>query len=770
MFDWLIRLALGRARAVLIGAVLLFVVAGAFGGSVADRLPAGDAFVDPGSDSVKASTRFEEVANMRAAPGVLILVQTPTGARSVEGLRRVRAITRRAAKDQDVARVLDLRDGDKAAKKAADEGHPGSTGTFVSKDGKQTYIAVFAKPDTEESLIGKRLTQAFSEDVRAGTVEVGGPGPAGQAIGDQVVADLGTAEQIAFPLLLILMLFVFRGVVAALLPLAVGGLTIVCTLSLLRIVNDSIPLSIFALNLAVALGLGLAIDYSLFMVSRFREELDRGLDPKEAMVQTLHTAGRTVFFSSLTVSAALVSLGVFPQQFLYSMAISGGITALLASATALIALPAVLVTLGPRINALAPKRLQHKTQPERTGFWFHLSRWVMKRAVLVTVVAGGLLLLIGSPFLHIKFTGIDASVLPDGIPAKHIDSVLRKDFSAAGTEPISVVVSSLPDDTKGTAAMDKYVDAIAKLPNVKNVARPTALPPTQTWQFDVNAIKPALDPATIKLIRDIRAVHQPGPALVAGQTARYVDQQAALAHGLPMSLGIISFATLTILFLMTGSVLLPIKSLIMNILAISAAFGVLVFIFQEGHFEKLLQYQSQGGLESTQPMLLLALAFGLSTDYGVFLLTRIKEGRDDGMSNEDAVAVGIQRTGKIITAAALLFVVTIGAFATSKIIFIKEVGVGTAAAVLIDATIVRALLVPALMRLLGEWNWWAPKPLRRLHDSLGISETAPEIVEEREVVPAAPVEPGKLAPTTPLSRLEVPSKRNDGQDPAPRPL
>ncbi len=747
MFDWLIRLALGRSRAVLIGAFVFFVVAGVFGGGLTSKLAPSDPFVDPKSDSARASELFEDVANFRAAPGVLVLLKTPTGARSEEGYKLVREVTRRAKKDKDVGRVLDLRDGDKAFEEAKKEGREDEVGSFVSRDGKQTYVAVFARPDTEESAIGSRLEQAFATQVADGTILVGGPGPAGLAVADQVISDLAAAEQIAFPLLFVLMLFVFRGVVAALLPLFVSGLTIVGTLSILRLVNESIGLSIFALNLAVGLGLGLAIDYSLFVVSRYREELDKGLEPRDAIIQTLHTAGRTVFFSSVTVATALVSLGVFPQQFLYSMAIAGCVTALLASAISLIALPALLYVLGPRVNALAPKRWQHRQQKDGKGFWYRLSHWVMGHAAVVALVASAALLLVGSPFLRIEFTGIDSRVVPDGLPVKTIDTALRTDFENAATEPISIVLNSLPEDQK--KRVRAYADEIAELPNVKSIGEPLSIPSAQVWQIDVNPEKGALDATSLRLVEQIRAIQSPGPALVAGQSARFADQQKALGRGLPLALVIIALSTMAILFLMTGSVLLPIKSLIMNILAISAAFGILVWIFQDGRFQGLLDYESQGGLESTQPLLLLALAFGLSTDYGVFLLTRIKEGRDAGLSNDEAVAVGIQRTGKIITAAGMLFCVAIGAFATSKIIFIKEVGVGTAAAVLIDATIVRALLVPALMKLLGDWNWWAPAPLRRLHDAMGIEESAPEVQIEREPVPAAP----------PRAKVEPPAPR-----------
>lgn len=744
MFDALTRLTTRSARTVLVVAAIVFIVGGAFGGSLASRLPAGDAFIDPSAESSRANQSYEGVTGSRAAPGILLLVDTPEGARSEAGLRRVREISRRAKRDVDVTTVLDLRDGDKAEAEAKERDEEHEIASFVSKDGKKTYIAVFATPEADEAKIGGRLEQAFAGNPH---VTVGGPGPGAKAIGDQAAADLVAAEQIAFPILFVLMLFVFRGLIAALLPLFVGSLTIVATLSLLRLINVPIPLSIFALNMTVALGLGLAIDYSLFIVSRYREELAKGLEPRDAISQTIHTAGKTVVFSAMTVAVAITSLGIFPQQFLYSMAIAGSLTAVLAALISVTALPAILLLLGHRINSFAPKRLQHKEIPDGSGPWYHLARWVMKRAVFVTLLTSAALLVAGLPFLRIEFTGIDTRTLPADNVAKKVDDVLRAEFSNAGTEPISIVIQRVPDENRKQVLA--FADKIGELPGVKSVSEPRSAGPFQMWQLDVNSLNPVLDDRTLALVEEIRALPSPGEALVAGQSARFVDQQAALAERLPFALIIIGGATLVILFLMTGSLLIPLKSILMNALSISAAFGILVWIFQDGRFEGLLAYDSLGGLESTQPLLLLALAFGLSTDYGVFLLTRIKEAHDSGMSNEEAVALGVQRTGRIITAAAILFCVTIGAFATSKIIFIKQVGVGTAAAVLIDATIIRALLVPALMKLLGEWNWWAPGPLRRLHEKIGIDEMAPALPKPRSAVPAAPPSP---APTPPPER------------------
>lgn len=705
MIDALIRLATGRARFVLTFTAVFFVVAVVFGGPVVGLLSSGDDFRVPSSESAQAQDRLAAASGSYAAPGVIILVDTPNGPETEAMGGKLERLAERAERDPDVARVASLvNTGDER---------------FVSDDERSTYLAVFGKRDVEESEIGARLIDAFADEPG---VRVGGPGPAFEAIGAQVEEDLKRAELIAFPLLFLLSLWVFRGVVAALLPLFVGALVIVGTFLGLRIVNEGLLLSIFALNLAIGLGLGLAIDYSLFVISRFREELANGLDTAAAVAKTMRTAGRTVLFSASTVAAALLALLVFPQRFLVSMAIAGSITAMLAAVVAVTALPALLMVLGPRINALAPTRWQLSATATEQGFWYRLSRGVMRRPLTIAIVTGTVLIIAGLPFLRIEFTGIDARILPNEVPAKQIDNELRSEYSQGVTEPVTVAVRA-PEDAEGE--MRRYVRELERLDGVEQ-ADPARYLGRGVWQVDLIPADAALDDGTKDLVRDVRAADAPGSALVTGQTARFLDQQAAIADRLPWAIAILGSTTLLILFLMTGSVILPIKALIMNLLGLSAAFGLLVLIFQDGRFETLLDYESQGALESTQPLLLMALAFGLSTDYGVFMLTRIKEARDGGLPNREAVAVGLERTGRIITAAALLFCVAIGAFATSKIVFIKEVGVGTALAVLIDATIIRALLVPALMELLGEWNWWAPGPLRRLHDRFGISETDEE--------------------------------------------
>ena len=525
-----------------------------------------------------------------------------------------------------------------------------------------------------------------------------------------------------FPLLFALSLVFFRSVVAALLPLLVGALSIVLTLLGLRIGSEFGEISIFALNVATGLGLGLAVDYSLFVVSRYREELARVGPGAEAIRRTLATAGRTVAFSSLTVAAALGCLLLFPQRFLYSMGIGGVMVALLAGAVALVVLPAVLALLGRRVDALAPRRLRRaaeaEARPARSGAWYRLARAVMRRPGTIAVAAAALLIALGTPFAQIRFTAVDASVLPQTSSARQVDDALKAGFDVRRTTPITLVAG-----TDGGAQLERYLAQVRSTPGVAAVSAPRRVAGADALTLvDVMPRRDALSAETQDTLRAIRALDPPFTVLSRGQTASLIDLKASLADRLPGALALLVGSTIVVLFLMTGSLLLPLKALAMNLLTLSAAFGVLVLVFQDGRLESLLGYTSQGALEATQPVFLFAVAFGLSTDYGVFLLARIKEARDGGLPNEEAVAVGLERTGRIVTAAALLFCVAVGAFATSRIIFLKEVGIGTALAVLVDATIVRALLVPALMRLLGERNWWTPPSLRRLHARIGLSE------------------------------------------------
>jgi uncharacterized membrane protein YdfJ with MMPL/SSD domain len=701
MFTTIARLASTHPRRILGATVLFFVVAGALGGPVAGLLNSdNDSFSDTGASSARAITQIEEASGQDAAPSIVVLVDTADTASIAEATGIL----------QDAPAVAQVVGGPEAGEQ------------FVSRDGDQTYVAAIYRSGADADHTTERLRDELG---RVDGVQVGGFGPAYQEVNEHVEDDLVTAELIAFPLLFIVSLLVFRSAVAALLPLLVGGLTIVTSLLVLRGVNEVIDISVFALNLITGLGLGLAIDYSLFMVSRFREELERVGPGAEAVRRTVATAGRTVAFSAVTVAGAGLALLVFPLRFLYSMGIGVTIVALAAAAVSLLVLPALFAVLQHRVNALAPRRWREAqladARAETRGFWFRLSHVVMRFPVGTALAGAAILLALGAPFLGVKFTGVDATVLPDGSPAKTVDTVLRSDFAGAESSPVIVAVTA-PRSAEG--AMTAYARGLGGLDGAAQVTPPRYVGDS-TWQVDVVPSATTLDERTLDLVDEIRDVDAPGTALVGGASAEQVDQVASIADNIPLALLILAVLTFTTLFLMTGSVVLPIKALLMNVLTISATFGVLVLIFQDGRFEGLLDFTSQGALESTQPVFLFAVVFGLSTDYAVFLLTRIKEARDAGAGEREAVALGLQRTGRIVTAAALLFAIALGAFATSQIIFIKELGVGTALAVLIDATIVRALLVPSLMALLGRANWWAPGPLRRLHDRIGISESDP---------------------------------------------
>jgi uncharacterized membrane protein YdfJ with MMPL/SSD domain len=704
MFDSLARLADGKAKRVGLLAIVFFLLAGAIGGSVADRLDPYGA-EDPATETVKAMDRLE-AAGLRV-PAVIAVVQDAPVADPATR-QRVEALEREVRRRGDVASVTGYYDTHSPA--------------FVSRDGDATYFAVALKATGDKALqeSGAEIADQLGEEPG---VVVGGFAVAQEQVNKQVEEDLKKAEMIAFPLLFLLSLLFFRSLVASVLPLMIGGLAIVGTFLILRVASEFGSISIFALNLTTALGLGLAIDYSLFIVSRYREEIAKSGPGLEAMRRVLATAGRTVFFSSLTVAAALASLLVFPQRFLYSMGLGGSLVALFAALISLTVLPAVLTLLGKRVNAGAPKFLQRRAEADaratEEGFWYRLSRFVMRRPIPVATLSALFLIVLGLPFFAIKFNTVDPTVLPESASARQAYDTVSRQFPPFHDTPIWIDVEGDREAAAQVAA------AVREVPGVAEVAPPQQLEPgvTAVQVVSAHAFASEASQSTVNAIRDL-----PPPlgatVLVGGATADFVDFQSSLTEHLPIALAIVIVATLVILFLMTGSVVLPIKSLIMNFLNLSAVFGLLVLIFQDGRLEGFLDYSSPGAIEQTMPILLFAVAFGLSTDYAVFLLSRIKEARDNGASESESVAIGLERTGRIVTAAALLFAVAMGAFATSQIIFIKENGVGTALAVLIDATIIRALLVPSLMELLGKWNWWAPAPLRRLHERWGIKETA----------------------------------------------
>ncbi len=703
MFDALSRLADRRARRVGLFAVVFFLLAGALGGSVADRLDPYGA-EDPDTESVRAREALQDAGHR--VPGAIVVIRNAP-VDTAAGRARVAAISRQVRRMSDVESVTGYYETRSRA--------------FVSRDGNSTYLAVALNPidDKEWQEAGAEIAEHF--EGQPGIV-VGGPAVAQEQVNKQVETDLQKAEMLAFPLLFLLSLLFFRSLVAALLPLMIGALAIVGTFFILRLASEFGSISIFALNLTTALGLGLSIDYSLFVVSRYREEIAKDGPGLAAMRRVMATAGRTVFFSSLTVAAALASLLVFPQRFLYSMGLGGALVAIFAALISLTVLPAVLTMLGTRVNSLSPRflrrRAEAETRPDEQGFWYRLSRFVMRRPLGVATASATLLIVMGIPFLGIKFDTVDPKVLPEEASARQAYDIVSEEFPPYRETPIWLAVRG--GDPQSIATLRRQVrrteGIAAVLPPQPLKGKLTVLQAISDHPFASEESQ-----ATVEGVRELEVGG--GEVQVGGATADFIDFQDSLARHGPIALAIVIGSTLVILFLMTGSVVLPVKSLIMNFLNLSAVFGLLVLIFQDGRFEGLLDYTSSGALEQTMPILLFAVAFGLSTDYAVFLLSRIKEARDNGASESESVAIGLERTGRIVTAAALLFAVALGAFATSQILFVKENGVGTALAVLIDASIIRALLVPSLMELLGKWNWWAPKPLRRLHNRYGIKET-----------------------------------------------
>jgi uncharacterized membrane protein YdfJ with MMPL/SSD domain len=709
VFDRLARLANRRRRLVLIATVVWLLLAGVFGGPVASALSGGSSsFDDEESENVIAREQLEAESATEPEPALIVLVSPGTSVREGTGREKLREVAQELEQDPAVAEAVTYEDSRDPA--------------WISRDGTKTYVLVFyrAVGDEEEDDATTRIRDRFEDDP---AVTLGGGAVTSQQVDTQVEEDLARAEMFAFPILFLVSLFIFRGVVAALIPLGVGAFTILTTFLLLRVIDLATPLSIFALNLVIAIGLGLAIDYSLFIVSRFREELARLGDRAQAIRRTVQTAGRTVLFSGATVAAAFASLLVFPQQFLYSMGLGGIIVSFASVVAGLIVLPALLAALGPRVNAGAlggwRRAAERTARGEQTGFWYRLSQAVMRRAVPIAVLSSAFLLLLGLPFLSIRFTDVDARLLARDKSARQVHDALVSEFPPSRATPIYVVA--------GAPARSEEVDAFAAelraLPNVDAVSEPQEVAPSTSRIDVISANADSLSQVSREVVDDVRALDPAFAVRVGGQTAAFLDQRSSLASHLPVAIAVLALTTLLILFLMTGSVVLPIKTLVMNLLTVSATFGVLVLVFQDGNLSGVLDFESLGALDMTQPILIAFVAFALSTDYGVFLLTRIKEAWDEGASNTEAVARGLERTGRIVTAAALLFCIAVGAFSSSEIVFIKTIGVGALVAVLLDATIVRALLVPSLMKLLGDWNWWAPDPLRRLHRRIGLSES-----------------------------------------------
>jgi RND superfamily putative drug exporter len=711
MIARLAELAVVHSKRTLLIAGAVFLLAAALGGPVVSILKSENSdFQDPKSQNQQLLRVIERATGQTATYGLAALVPSTGDVRSNAAAQRESA---------HVAALLATQPGFQRAIDYPTTHLP----ELVSRNGRQTLVlAAFAKQEDSAHAVEHVRPLLAGAGVRFGGNDV-----AFNEVNKTTSSDLERAEMFAFPILLLLSFWVFRGLIAAALPLLVGGFAIVVTFLLLRIIDQFAGLSIFAVNLVTGVGLGLGIDYSLFVLSRYREELAGGADTRAAILHTLQTAGRTVMFGSLTVAGALASMLVFPIRFLYSMGVGGAIVALSAGAVSLIVLPAVLVALGPRINALSPARLQRSAarsaESTEQGGWYRLARGVMRRPGIVAFVTAAALIAIASPALRLTFVPADAHVLPASSQARQVAEALTHDFAVDPSQTITLVARA---PASGAATVAAIAAQAKKIAGAQASQAPPRYVGRGVWEIEQQPQGTDGAPANQALVKQLRTIGAGGTSstlLVGGATAWFVDQKAAISEHLPLALAILAVMTVGFLFMMTGSLILPLVALLMNLLTVAVGAGLLVLIFQDGHLDGLFGFTPIGGLEEANLVLLFIIAFALSTDYGVFLFGRIKEAHDTGLATRDAVAYGLERTGRLVTAAALLFCVAIGAFATSHIFFIKQLGVGAALAVAIDATFVRALLVPAIMGRLGELTWWAPRPLRRLYKRFGVSES-----------------------------------------------
>lgn len=726
--------AVSTARWYVLGVAALFIAFAAWWGTGAfDRLADDSSLADPASESQRIGDRISDELGRQ---GVHLIALYSSDSHHVDDPEF------RSAVEEATAR---LRAHDFV--ESMTTYYQTQAPELVAEDGQATYVPIRFVSGTDERTLRQvpGLVAADGLDT-----QVGGPVAVNIDIDKQVSEDILRAELIAMPLLLILLLIIFGSVVAASTPLLIGTFAILGAFTAVRLLTMVTDVSVLSISLITILGLGLAVDYALFMVSRFREELDRGQTVEAAVARTVATAGRTVAVSAAVVAMALSTLLIFPGLLLRSMGMGGAAAVIVAMLASLTVLPALLAVLGHRIDAVRLPWARRRGAPSvtgalaaRQGAWGRIAHSVMRRPVLYATGSVAVLLVLAVPFLRVEFGGIDERVLPEGTESRVVSERLAAGFGVNADDPIRVLVSGAsPADAAEFAAR---VDALSGVRDTQLVAErdhSTLLTVSYTGESDSAQARDT--------VRDIRALDPPAGAevLVGGPSAEVVDQLDGLGSRLPWMVLLIAGVTFLMLTVAFGSVVVPLKAILMNVVSIGAAFGVVVWIFQDGHLSGLLGFTPTGHVEASQPILMLAILFGLSMDYEVFLLSRVRESWDRLGDNTAAVVDGVQRTGGIITAAALLLCVVIGGFATSGITFIKMVGVGLLVALVLDATVVRLLLVPATMRLLGRHNWWAPAFVQRLYYRYGHRESESESEPETQGPGADPRAGAKPAVTT----------------------
>ena len=702
---------------VLIGYLVAMVVFGVFGVQVFGAMKS-EGFNYPSSDSSRAADVLATDFGV-TDPAAILAIETPTGV------------------DADAAAATALLD-DVAALAGVDSvvsyWSTGGAPSFLGTDGRTGQAIVIAEDGVDrEQLAADIVAQVGGEQGELVVYAFGGE-IIGNAFNDTITGDLARAESIAIPITALILLFVFGSVVAAGLPFLVAGGTILGSFLVLFLISRLTDVSVFALNLVTGLGLALGIDYALLIINRFREELGSGRSVPDAVAATVGSAGRTVFVSGITVAVALASLLIFPQYFLRSFAYAGISVSLLAVIGALTAIPALLAILGGNVNRLKVRR--GDLAPKDDGGWARLARFVMRRPWPVLIGTVAVLLVLAAPAFGAVFGQVDERALPSDNPAAQAGEVLRERFPGNEGAPYEIVLLQ----PGSSAEVQAYAEEISRIPEIDRVTTAESIlidgavvgpnPDPGRWSASdatrveaVGNVRP-IDPAGEAVVAEIRALDPPAQeALVGGLAAEWADATNAVVDRAWIVALWLAATTMIILFLFTGSVLIPLKALVLNVLSLAATLGALVWVFQGGHLSWLTgDYTVTGTVDISTIALIAVIAFALSMDYEVFMLARIKEEHDAGASTTDAVAFGLQRTGRIITAAALLIAIVFASFLTSSATNIKQLGFGVTVAILLDATVVRALLVPAFMRIAGNANWWAPAPLRRLHARLGLRE------------------------------------------------
>jgi RND superfamily putative drug exporter len=694
MFNKLGSVIVAKSKLIFAIYLIAVVLAGGIGSAVFGKLDSGG-YSDPKSDSAKAFTYLTDVFKVKD-PAVVLVVETKDGITNPSAIAAATKLENQIKTELGVDSTLSYWSA-------------GGAPSLKSTDGKSAFLFIYSDDvvwDNVQSL-GKEIQAKYDGKFEDLTVYASGTGVFAHAINTKISEDLKLSESISIPLTFILLIFVFGGLVASAMPLLVGVSAILASFLVIYLLTFVTGVSIFALNLITGLGLGLGIDYALLIVNRFREELHAGRSVDESIKRTVNTAGKTVFYSGLTIVITLAALVLFPQMFLKSFGYAGVTVVILAVLGALVALPALLAILGNRIDKLVVRK--SSITPKEDGRWAQTARFVMRRPVAVVMLSLIILTVLAAPIKNIVFSQVDSQVLPASNPAAHASKIISERFPGQEGNPIEIIV---PKGAFMGTQINQYTTEIAQVPGIVRIGN-SQVAGDDVRVTAIHSMAPRT-PAAEALIKEIRKIRAPEGTLIGGVAADYADTQIGIAKTMPWALLWIAIGVLVLLFIFTGSIILPIKAIILNILSLAATMGAITWIFVDGHLKWLVgDFTTTGSVDTGSIILVAVVAFGLSMDYEVFLLSRIKEEHDAGRSNIESVATGLQRSARIITAAAGLLAIVFASFMLSGVTSIKMLGFGVAFAILLDASLVRALLVPALMRLFGERNWWAPKAMKR---------------------------------------------------------